>query len=228
VAAAGRMATPFTNVSFRLTCPPVRLSLTPKTSEFYVLFARAAENALQVARLVDRRFREHPNSGITQEQVKNEETEGDAITRELITLLNTQYLTPFDRDDIYMLAIQLDDIVDELEEASDLLGLYGIELPTKHAVQQTGLIVAATEQLVIACDNLKGFVGVQDALVELKRLEDQGDSILREGLASVFRDDRIDPLMVIRWKDVYDRLESALDSCETAANTVANIVVKNA
>ena len=72
------------NVSFRLTCAPVRLSLTPKTSEFYVLFARAGENALEVARLVDRRFREHPNSGITQEQVKAAETAGDAITRDLI------------------------------------------------------------------------------------------------------------------------------------------------
>ena len=215
-------------VVFRLTCPAVRLSLTPKTSEFYVLFGRAAENALQVARLVERRFREHPNSGITQEQVKAEETEGDAITRELITLLNTQYLTPFDRDDIFMLAIELDDIVDELEEASDLLGLYGIDLPTKHAVQQTSLIVGATEQLKIACDNLKSFKGVQQALVELKRLEDQGDSVLREALASLFRDDRIDPLVVIRWKDVYERLEGALDSCETAANTIANIVVKNA
>ncbi len=206
----------------------MRLSFTPRTSEFYVLFARAAQNALEVARLVDRRFREHPNSGITQEQVKAEETEGDAITRELITLLNTQYLTPFDRDDIYMLAIELDDVVDELEEASDLLGLYGIDLPTKHAVQQTSLIVAAAEQLAVACDNLKSFSGVQEALVELKRLEDEGDRVLREALASLFRDSRIDPLMVIRWKDVYDRLEGALDSCETAANTIANIVVKNA
>ena len=127
-----------------------------------------------------------------------------------------------------MLAIQLDDVVDELEEASDLLGLYGIDMPTKHAVQQTGLIVAAAEQLVIACDNLKSFSGVQEALVELKRLEDEGDRVQREGLASLFRDDRIDPLMVIRWKDVYERLEGALDSCETAANTIANIVVKNA
>ena len=117
----------------------MRLSLTPKTSEFYVLFARAGDNALEVARLVDRRFREHPNSGITQEQVKAAETANDTITRDLIQLLNTQYLTPFDRDDIYMLAIELDDVIDELEEASDLLGLYGIELPTKHAVQQTGL-----------------------------------------------------------------------------------------
>ena len=206
----------------------MRISLTPKTTEFFTLFGRAGENALEVARLVERRFREHPSSGVTQEQVKKEETEGDALTRELITLLNTQYLTPFDRDDIYMLAIELDDVIDELEEASDLLGLYGIELPTKHAVQQSALIVSACEQLSLACDNLKGFGGVQDALVELKRLEDEGDRVLRDGLAALFRDDGIDPLMVIRWKDVYDRLEEALDSCETAANTIANIVVKNA
>ena len=206
----------------------MRLSLTPKTSEFFVLFAKAGENALEVARLVDRRFREHPNSGITQEQVKAAETVNDGVTHDLIQLLNTQYLTPFDRDDIHMLAIEIDDVIDELEEASDLLGLYGIELPTKHAVHQTGLIVSAAEQLSIACDNLKGFAGVQQALVELKRLEDEGDRVNREGLAALFRDDRIDPLMVIRWKDVYDRLERALDCCETAANTIANIVVKNA
>ena len=218
----------FTHVSFRLTSPPVRLSLTPKTTEFYVLFARAAANALDVAKLVDRRFREHPNSGITQEQVKAAETVNDGVTHDLIQILNTQYLTPFDRNDIYMLAIQIDDVVDELEEASDLLGLYGIELPTKHAVQQTALLVAAAEQLAIACDNLKSFAGVNDALVELKRLEDEGDRVLRDGLAALFRDDRIDPLVVIRWKDVYDRLERALDCCETAANTIANIVVKNA
>jgi uncharacterized protein len=206
----------------------VRLSLTPKTSEFFVLFAKAGENALEVARLVDRRFREHPNSGIAQEQVKAAETVNDGVTHDLIQLLNTQYLTPFDRDDIHMLAIEIDDVIDELEEASDLLGLYGIELPTKHAVHQTTLIVAAAEQLSIACDNLKTFTGVQQALVELKRLEDEGDRVNREGLAALFRDDRIDPLMVIRWKDVYDRLERALDCCETAANTIANILVKNA
>ena len=82
----------------------MRISLTPRTTEFFTLFGRAGENALEVARLVERRFREHPSSGVTQEQVKKEETEGDAITRELITLLNTQYLTPFDREDIYLLS----------------------------------------------------------------------------------------------------------------------------
>jgi predicted phosphate transport protein (TIGR00153 family) len=206
----------------------LRISLTPRTSEFYELFTRAGENALAVAQLVERRFREYPNSGVTQEEVKAAETEGDTVTRELIQLLNTQYLTPFDRDDIYMLATRIDDVVDYLEEASDLLSLYGVELPTRHAVEQCRVIVAACQQLATALENLKGQRGIQQALVELKTLEDEGDRLLRDGLASLFRDDRIDPLVVIRWKDIYEALERALDACETAANVIANIVVKNA
>jgi predicted phosphate transport protein (TIGR00153 family) len=205
----------------------MRISLTPKTTEFFTLFARAGQNALQVAQLVERRFREHPGSGVTQEQVKKEETEGDALTRELITLLNTQYLTPFDREDIYLLATEIDDVVDYLEEASDLLGLYGVEMPTRHAVEQCAVIVRACQQLAIACENLKGMRGVDDALVELKRLEDEGDQILRDAMGSLFRDDRIDPLNVIRWKDIYEALERALDACDTAANVIANILVKS-
>ncbi|MGH3111789.1 MAG: DUF47 domain-containing protein [Gaiellaceae bacterium] len=206
----------------------MRISLTPRTTEFFTLFARAGENALQTARLVERRFREHPNSDVSQEQVKREETDGDAITRELITLLNTQYLTPFDRDDIFLLATEIDDVVDYLEEASDLLGLYGLEMPSRHAIEQCAVIVKACEQLVIACENLKGMRGVQEALVELKRLEDEGDQILRVALTSLFQENGTDPLVVIRWKDIYEALEDALDACETAANVLGNIVVKNA
>ena len=205
----------------------MRISLTPRTSQFFTLFGKAGENALEVSRLVERRFREHPNSGITQEQVKKEETKGDAITRELITLLNTQYVTPFDRDDIYLLATEIDDIVDYLEEASDLLGLYGVEMPTRHAVEQCGIIVQACEQLATACENLKGMRGVQEALVQVKAYEDEGDRVLRDALAALFRDEGIDPLIVIRWKDIYEALERALDACETTANVIANILIKN-
>ena len=206
----------------------MKISLTPRTTEFFVLFTKDGENALEVARLVERRFREYPNSIVTQEQVKAGETAGDVITRDLIVLLNTQYLTPFDREDIYMLATEIDDVVDYLEEASDLLGLYGVEMPARRAVEQCAIIVRAVEQLASACANLKGMKGVQEALIELKSLEDQGDRILRDALASLFRDNSIDPLIVIRWKDIYEALERALDACETAANVIANIVVKNA
>jgi len=206
----------------------MRFRLTPRTGEFYDLFGKAGENALASARLVERRFRDHPNSDITQEQVKAIETEGDNLTREIVTLLNTQYITPFDREDIYLLATEIDDVVDYVEEASDLLGLYGVEMPTRHAVEQCGIIVRACEKLAFACQNLKGMRGVQEAAVELKALEDEGDRVVRDALGALFRDGEIDPLIVIRWKDIYESLERALDACETAANVIANIVVKNA
>jgi predicted phosphate transport protein (TIGR00153 family) len=160
--------------------------------------------------------------------VKSVETEGDEITRELIQLLNTQYVTPFDREDIYELTTAIDDVVDYIEEASDLLELYGIESTTRHAVEQCGILVQAVEQLAIALQRLKGLRGIQETLIELKRLEDEGDRVVHDAVAALFRDDRIDPLIVIRWKDIYEGLERAIDAAEHAANVIANIVVKNA
>jgi uncharacterized protein len=206
----------------------VRLRLTPRTTEFYDLFTRAGENALDAARSAETRFREYPNSSVAQADVKAIETAGDEITRELIQLLNTQYVTPFDREDIYELTTAIDDVVDYIEEASDLLELYGIESTTKHAVEQCRILVEAVEQLAVALAQLKGIRGIQEALVELKRLEDAGDRVVHDAVAALFRDDRIDPLIVIRWKDIYEGLEKALDAAEHAANVIANIVVKNA
>jgi predicted phosphate transport protein (TIGR00153 family) len=206
----------------------MRLSLVPRPTEFYDLFTRAGANALECARLAEIRFKEFPNSSVTQADVKAIETEGDSITRDLIQLLNTQYVTPFDREDIYELATKLDDVVDYIDEVSDLLGLYGVEATTKHAVEQCRILVAACEQLSLALSGLKGLRGVQDALVALKELEDEADRVVHDAIAALFRDDRIDPLIVIRWKDIYDGLERAIDACEHAANVIANIVVKNA
>jgi len=206
----------------------VRLRLTPRTTEFYDLFTKAGENALEAARSADTRFREYPNSSVAQADVKAIETAGDDITRELIQLLNTQYVTPFDREDIYELTTAVDDVVDYIEEASDLLELYGVSSPTKHAVEQCRILVQAVEQLSFALAHLKGMRGVQDALVELKRLEDEGDRVVHDAVAALFRDDRIDPLIVIRWKDIYEGLEKAIDAAEHAANVIANILVKNA
>ena len=206
----------------------MRLSLVPRPTEFYDLFAQAGENALDAARSAETRFREYPNSSVSQEDVKAIETKGDRITRELINLLNTQYVTPFDREDIYELATSLDDVVDYIEEVTDLLGLYDVESPTAQSIQQCSILVQAVEQLSLALSRLKGLRGVQEALVELKRFEDEGDRVVRDAIAALFPDDRIDPLIVIRWKDIYDGLERALDAAERAANVIANVVVKNA
>ena len=206
----------------------MRIALVPRTSEFYELFGRAGENALEAAKKAETRFREYPNSSVSQRDVKSIETLGDSITHDLIQLLNTQYVTPFDREDIYDLATAIDDVVDHIEEASDLLELYGVEQPAKQALDQCRILVSAVEHLSRALTNLKGMRGVQHALVEVKRMEDEGDRVVREGIAALFHDARIDPLVVIRWKDIFESLEAAIDACESAANVLANVVVKNA
>jgi predicted phosphate transport protein (TIGR00153 family) len=208
--------------------PAVRLSLVPKTTEFYDLFTRAGVNALEAARKVEQRFREYPNASVSQADIKEIEHEGDRITHDIVQLLNTQYVTPFDREDIYSLATTVDDVVDHMDEASDLLELYGVESPTKHALEQCRILVAAVQHLATALAELKGLRGVQQELVSLKAYEDEGDRVLRDAIADLFRDSRIDPLIVIRWKDIFEGLEDALDACETAANVIGNVVVKNA
>jgi predicted phosphate transport protein (TIGR00153 family) len=206
----------------------MRLSLVPRPAEFYDLFTEAGANALAAAQKAETRIREFPNSSVTQADVKAVEHEGDRITRDLIQLLNTQYVTPFDREDIFALATAIDDVVDHIEEATDLLELYGIESPTRQSIEQARILTAAVGHLSTALTGLKTQRGVQEELIKLKELEDEGDRVLRDAIADLFRDERIDPLTVIRWKDIFEALEEALDAAETAANVVGNIVVKNA
>src|SRR3712207_4052994 len=164
----------------------MRLALVPRPTEFYDLFSKAGENALEAARRAETRFREYPNSSVSQADVKAIETAGDQITHDLIQLLNTQYVTPFDREDIYQLAAALDDVVDLIEEASALLELYGVESPTRQAIDQCRILVAAVEQLAHALSELKGLRGVERRLVELKRMEDEGDRVVRDAIADLF------------------------------------------
>ncbi len=206
----------------------MRLSLVPRTTEFYDLFARAGANAVETARLAEKRFREFPDTDVTQERVKDLEHEGDAVTRDIVTLLNTQYVTPFDREDIYALASAIDDVVDNIEEASDLLSLYRIEGSMEQALEQCRVLVGATERLADALGDLKAVRGVQRHLVELKSLEDEGDRIVRDAIAALFEDEDVSPREIIRWKDIFEALELAIDSCERAALVIGNVVVKNA
>jgi predicted phosphate transport protein (TIGR00153 family) len=204
----------------------MRLAFVPKTTEFYDFFTRAGENLLATARLAEQRFREFPETSIGHEQVKELENQGDELTREIINLLNTQYITPFDREDIYELAKAIDDVVDYMDEASDLLGLYKVESRLDAALEQCRVLVEIAEHLAQALTELKQLRRVEPHVVEIKRLEDEGDRIVREAIAGLF-ENTTDALMVIRWKDILEALEEAIDSCETAADLVGNIVVKN-
>jgi predicted phosphate transport protein (TIGR00153 family) len=204
----------------------MRLAFVPKTTEFYDLFTRAGENLLATARLAEQRFREFPETSVDHEQVKELENQGDDLTREIIVLLNTQYITPFDREDIYGLAKVIDDVVDHIEHASDLLGLYQVDSRMEQSVEQCRVLVEMAEHLSSALAELRQLRRVEQHIVEVKRLEDEGDRIERTAIAALFREG-VDPLTVIRWKDIFESLEDAVDACETAADLVANIVVKN-
>ena len=204
----------------------MRLAFVPKTTEFYDLFTRAGENLLATASLAEQRFREFPETSVEHGQVKELENRGDELTRELLVLLNTQYITPFDREDIYELAKAIDDVVDYIEHASDLLGLYQLDARMEQSVEQCRVLVEAAEHLSKALAELRHLRRVEPHIVELKRLEDEADQIERNAIAALFRED-VDPLTVIRWKDIFEALEDAVDACETAADLVGNIVVKN-
>ncbi len=204
----------------------MRLALVPRTTEFYALFTRAGENMLETARLAQRRFQEAPQPQVAQKEVKQLENRGDEITREIVELLNTQYVTPFDREDIYRLAKEIDDVVDFIENASDLLGLYKVDALMEQSLEQCRVLVQATEHLAKALAELRRVRRAEPHIVEVKRLEDEGDRIVRAAIAALF-DDGVDTLTVIRWKDIFEALEDAIDACETAADLVGNIVVKN-
>ncbi len=134
----------------------MKLSLIPRPSEFYDLFAEASANALEAARQTEARFRGFPGSAVSHAEIKEIEHVGDRLTRDLFHLLNTQYVTPFDREDIFGLATALDDVVDMIEHASDLLDLYGVETVAKPAIPSVGLALATSTIAASVFETLPG------------------------------------------------------------------------
>ena len=206
----------------------MRLGLGPPSSDIFDLIARSGENASETAKAVERRFREYPSGGVTQEHVKELEHAGDRIVSELLRSINAQFVTPYDRDDLVALAFAVDEVPDKIENASELLGLYGVETPTRQSIELCGLLVRITAELAALLGRLKSLRGSAEEIRTIKAIEDEADTVARAARASLFKDDRIDPMIVIRWKDIYEALEDAVDACETAAHRVGNILVKNA
>jgi uncharacterized protein Yka (UPF0111/DUF47 family) len=205
----------------------VRLGFGPGSGEMFALFARAGENAVATARAAEARFRDYP-SGVTQDEVKELEHEGDRIVVQLLRCINAQFVTPYDREDLVGLAFAVDEVPDKIENASELLGLYGVEAPTKQSLELCGLLVRATSELAGLLGRLRGLRGSAQEIRAIKAIEDEADTVARAARAGLFKDDRIDPGLVIRWKDIYEALEEAVDTCETAAHRIGNILVKNA
>jgi uncharacterized protein len=203
-----------------------RLSLLPQDRVFFDLFTEAGQNTVRAARLLDQMLASWPDDADLARDIFKAEHEGDRITHDIVRRLNTTFVTPIDREDIYGLATQLDDIVDQIEESADFLGLYQIEAPMEQAQAMAGVLVKSCEQLAAALERLRGFKDLERYWIEIHRLENDGDRLFRDALASLFSNG-IDPMVVIRWRDVFLRLERAIDATETAAHILEGIVIKN-
>ena len=178
------------------------------------------------ADLLDQMLAHYPDRSDLARDIVICEQEGDRITHDIIRRLNETFVTPIDREDIYELASALDDIVDYTEEVADYLVLYKVEAPMEQAQRMAHILVQATRQVSEALPRMRGFKDINHYTVEINRLENDGDRVVREAIASLF-DNGIDPMVVIRWKDIYERLEQAIDACEHVANVLEGIVIKN-
>jgi uncharacterized protein len=206
----------------------VRLSsvLAPRDREFFDLFEEAGGNILRAAGLLEAMLRDFPERNELARDILICEQDGDRVTHDIIQRLNQTFVTPIDREDIYELASALDDVVDYTEEVSDYLGLYNIEAPMAQSQELARVLHACARQIAEAMPRLRGFKDISHYTVEINRLENDGDRITREAIASLFNNG-IDPMVVIRWKDIFERLEEAIDSCERVANILEGIVIKN-
>ena len=204
---------------------PLR-SVTSRDAAYFDLLAESGVNILRGANLLEHMFETWPEeSGVAREILKAEQ-EGDRITQEIVRRLNVEPPKGVDSADLYALATQLDDIIDDIEEAADFMGLFAIEAPMEQAHILATILAQSCGQVSGLLSNLRGFKDLEPYWVEIHRLENEGDRVWREALASLFSNG-IDPMVVIRWKDIFGLLERAIDSTETAAHTIEAIAVKH-
>jgi len=205
-------------------------SLIPKEQKFFEMFERAAKNAVATARtyreLVKDYRPDHPNI----QKIRDLEHEGDIITHEVLDSLNRTFITPFDREDIHGLTSDLDNIVDAIQAVSDRMHMYHINRVDPNVIKLAEILEKSAQEVekaVREMADIKNARRVLDYCIEINRLENEGDSALTHAIENLFRGTP-DPLEVIKWKEVYEITEAAIDRCEDVANTIEGIVVKNA
>ena len=205
----------------------MRFQIIPRSQDFYPLFERAAANVVETAALLKKLIDDFHDSETAHAEIRQREHEGDEITHEIMRALNTTFVTPFDREDIHRLASSLDDILDGVEAVADLFVLHSVEQVLPEMKQQAEVLVRATEQTSQAVTRLKSFSGLDRYWVEINRLENEGDRVYRKTVARLFSGE-FKAMDVLKWKDLVDQLEAAIDGCEDVANTLESIVLKHA
>ena len=201
--------------------------LIPREERFFDLFVQDAANVLEGARQLETMLRTFDNPDKAAKKIRETEHRGDEISHDIGRRLEQSFVTPFDREEIHALISGLDDILDLIEEVADTFVLYNIGAPTKTSIKQAALIVQCCETLHEALSNLRGFKDLDRFVIEVHRLENEGDRLARSAIADLF-DDGAKAMEVLKWKDIYSLLEDTIDKCEDVAQMIERIVVKHA
>lgn len=205
-----------------------RFSLIPREEQYFALFRQMTSYIYDAAsKLVDMLADKNETFGSHLKDIKSIEHSCDELTHSISTKLNSSFITPFDREDIYMLSGALDDIVDLIDDIARAIVMYNISEATDFARQFGDVIQRMAVQLHEVVSTLERPAGITPRLVEIHRLENEGDDLYHEAIGELFRGTP-DPLRVIRWKDIYDKLEAAVDRCEQAANIIETVIIKHA
>jgi hypothetical protein len=203
----------------------VRLRLTPQDTSFYEMFASLADNLVKAADLVAELFTSSANRESLAGQLRDLEHACDAATHQIMRTLNSTFVTPFDREDIYELAGRLDDVMDYMEAAVDLVVLYSIDELPRELASQAEVLQRMAQLTASAMPRLKTMKDLSEYWIEVNRLENEADKVYRRLVARLFNGD-YDALSVMKLKDVVDHLEFAADAFEKVANSVETIAVK--
>ena len=202
------------------------MRLLPKTENFYELFSEIAHRLSGSAVLLHRLFEDPANRSSYVAQIKRLEHEADYLTHDVILRIDKTFVTPFDREDIHALVSELDDVVDLIDGTARRAEIFNITTVCKPAVVLSEVIVRAATAVEEAVRGMKDAKLVKSNALELKRLEEEGDAIYHEAMGALFAD-TADPIEVIKWKELYDMIEGAIDGCEDVGNTLERIVLKN-
>ena len=204
-------------------------SVIPRDTKFFDLFEKAASVMLQAAQAYSQLSEHYDQREDCIRQIRQLEHDGDEVTHNTLEKLDKTFLTPFDREDIHRLVMQMDDVVDEIDAASKRMILYRIDAPTHWLIKQTDVLVRACQLLGEAIPNLRKLKrpgALHDRLVEIHRLENIGDDNNHAAVADLYNHAK-DPILVMKWKEIYDITERAIDRCEDVANTIQGIILKN-
>lgn len=208
----------------------LRFSLMPRQSKFFNLFEESAQNMVKVSQALKEMIDNWDLIGGRVAEITEFEHAGDTITHEIIALVNRTFVTPFDREDIALLAHTMDDVTDFIHAAADAMLIYKIDQPSQRAKELASIILEASGEIERAVRELRRSSELKHILercVEINRLENMADRVFRAAMAELFGDTK-DIAQVIKWREIYEHMESATDRCEDVANVLEGVALKHA